>query len=181
MREKIFRRFPVGPVPPPASLGQTPADWKENMAHEMSFTRLIDAPAETLFRLWTDPSRMHEWFCPRPWTVTDVRLDVRAGGGCTMTMVGPEGERLPNPGQYLEIIPNRRIVFSDAFTGDWKTKDGAPFFVGIVEFEPEGGKTRYTCTVRHWNEADMKKHEEMGFYTGWGIVADQLEALAKTI
>jgi uncharacterized protein YndB with AHSA1/START domain len=154
---------------------------EETMAHEMSFTRLLDAPAEKLFRLWTDPARMPEWFCPKPWTVTDVEMDVRPGGESNMTMKGPNGESMPNRGQYLEIVPNRRIVFSDAFTGDWKPKDGAPFFVGIVEFEPEGDKTRYTCTARHWTEADMKKHEQMGFHEGWGIVADQLEALAKTI
>jgi len=151
------------------------------MAHEMSFTRLLDAPADKLFQLWTDPSRMHEWFCPKPWTVTDVKMDQRPGGASTMTMRGPNGESFPNPGQYLEIIPNRRIVFTDAFTGDWQTKDGNPFFVGIVEFEPEGNKTKYTCTVRHWTEEARAQHEDRGFYTGWGIVADQLEALAKTI
>jgi len=53
--------------------------------------------------------------------------------------------------------------------------------VGIVEFEPEGDRTRYTCTVRHWTEESRAQHEQRGFYTGWGIVADQLEALAKTI
>lgn len=151
------------------------------MAHEMSFTRLIDAPADKLFRLWTDPARMSEWFCPKPWKVSDAKLDVRPGGASDITMQGPNGEVMPNRGQYLEIVPNRRIVFTDAFTGDWQTKDGAPFMVGIVEFAPEGGKTRYTCTVRHWSEETRRQHEEMGFPRGWEIAADQLEALAKAI
>jgi uncharacterized protein YndB with AHSA1/START domain len=151
------------------------------MAHELVLDRLLDAPAEKLFRLWTDPTRMHEWFCPKPWTVTDVELDLRPGGACNFTMHGPNGEVVPNSGQYLEIVPNRKIVFTDAFTGDWKPKDGAPFMVATVTFEPQGGKTRYVCVARHWTEAEMKKHEQMGFHEGWGIVADQLEALAKTI
>ena len=149
------------------------------MAFEMSFTRLIDAPAEKLFQLWTDPARMKEWFCPPPWKVTHAELDVRAGGACNVTMGGPGGEVMANPGQYLEIVPNRRIVFTDAFTGDWNTKNGAPFMVAVVEFEPEGTKTRYTCTVRHWSEETRKQHEQMGFHAGWGIAADQLEALAQ--
>ena len=91
------------------------------MAHEMSFTRLLDAPADKLFKLWTDPSRMGEWFCPKPWPVTDVKMEIRPGGASTMTMKGPNGETMPNPGQYLEIVPNRRIVFTDAFIVDWKT------------------------------------------------------------
>jgi len=42
------------------------------------------------------------------------------------------------------------------------------------------GKTKYTATASHWNEAAMKKHEEMGFHEGWGTVADQLNALLKS-
>jgi uncharacterized protein YndB with AHSA1/START domain len=53
--------------------------------------------------------------------------------------------------------------------------------VATITFEPEAGKTRYTAVVRHWSEADKKKHEEMSFHQGWGICADQLEALAKTL
>jgi uncharacterized protein YndB with AHSA1/START domain len=163
-------------------LGQTIAKTEENMTtHEMTLSRLLDAPAETLYGLWTDPTRMHEWFCPKPWTVTKAELDVRAGGACNVTMAGPNGEVMPNPGQYLEIVPNRKIVFTDAFTGDWKPKDGAPFMVATITFTPEGGKTRYVATVRHWSEEAMKQHEQMGFQQGWGIVADQLEALAKTL
>ena len=51
----------------------------------------------------------------------------------------------------------------------------------IITFEDEGGKTRYTATVRHWSAEDKKTHEEMGFHPGWGQCADQLAALAKTI
>ena len=113
------------------------------MAFELTLNRLLDAPADKLFRLWTDPSRMNEWFCPKPWTVSKAELDVRPGGACNITMQGPNGEVMPNPGQYLEIVPNRKIVFTDAFTGDWRPKDGAPFMVATVTFEPEGNKTRY--------------------------------------
>jgi uncharacterized protein YndB with AHSA1/START domain len=151
------------------------------MSHELTLNRLLDAPADKLFQLWTDPARLKEWFCPRPWTVSHAELDVRPGGACNVTMMGPNGEAMPNPGQYLEIVPNRKIVFSDAFTGDWKPKDGAPFMVATITFTPEGDKTRYVATVRHWSEADKHKHEAMGFQPGWNIVADQLEALAKAI
>ena len=58
-----------------------------------------------------------------------------------------------------------------------------PFMTAIVNFEPEGdgSKTRYTAIARHWNEQDRKAHEDMGFYVGWGICADQLERLARTL
>ena len=151
------------------------------MPYEMTVERLLDAPAETLYRLWLDPAHMKDWFCPKPWMVTRAELDPRPGGGSKVDMRGPNGETTGYAGQYLELVPGRKIVFSDAFTGDWKPKDGAPFMVATITFTPEGGKTRYVATVSHWSEADRKKHEEMGFQVGWDIAASQLEALAKTI
>ena len=151
------------------------------MSHELILTRLLDAPAEALFRCWTTPALMKQWFAPKPYTTPIVETDVRPGGASTVVMKSPEGQEIPCPGQYLEVVPNRRLVFTDAFTGDWAPKDGVPFMVATISFEPEGDKTRYTATARHWSEADKKKHEEMGFHQGWGICADQLEALAKTL
>lgn len=151
------------------------------MAHELTLTRLLDASPEALYRLWTDPSTYADWFCPKPWTVSHAEMEVRPGGRSRVTMKGPNGEVMENPGQWLEVIPNRKLVFSDAFVGDWVAKDGAPFMVATVTFTPEGGKTRYVATVSHWNEADKQRHETMGFAQGWGVVADQLEALAKKI
>ncbi len=151
------------------------------MAHELVLNRLLDAPPEKLYRLWTDPGTYGEWFCPKPWRVSHAEMDVRAGGRSNVTMQGPNGEVVQNPGQWLEVIPNRKLVFSDAFVGDWKPKDGAPFMVATLTFEPEGNKTRYIAVVSHWSEADKLQHEKMGFAQGWGIVADQLEALAKKI
>jgi len=155
---------------------------EENMtSHEMSLTRLMDVPADKLFHCWTEPSLMKQWFAPKPYTTPVAEVDLRPGGASNVVMKSPDGQEIPCPGQYLEVVPGRKLVFTDAFTGDWMPKEGAPFMLAIISFEPEGDKTRYTATVRHWSEADRKKHEEIGFYPGWGQCADQLEALAKTI
>ena len=62
------------------------------MAHELVLNRLLDAPPEKLYRLWTDPSRMPEWFCPKPWTVSVEKMDLRPGGASHFTIRGPNGE-----------------------------------------------------------------------------------------
>ena len=88
----------------------------------------------------------------------------------------------PNAGQYLEVIPNAKLVFSDAFVGDWVPKEGAPFFVGVLTFEDAGpGKTKYTARARHWTAEAKAQHEQMGFVPGWTQCARQLEELAKTL
>ena len=148
--------------------------------HELKLTRLIDAPREKLFRCWTDPTLIPLWFCPPPWSVSHVENDVRAGGSSLVVMKGPNGEKMPNPGVYLEVIPNEKLVFTDAYTKAWEPS-AKPFMTGILTFEDEDGQTRYTARLLHWTAEDKAQHEAMGFEQGWGISTDQLEALAKRI
>jgi uncharacterized protein YndB with AHSA1/START domain len=150
-------------------------------AHELVLTRLLDAPADKLFRCWTEPSLLKQWFAPKPYTTPKAEIDLRVGGTSTIVMKSPDGREMPNTGTYLEIVPGRKLVFTDAYTGDWVPREGAPFMTVCITFEPEGGKTRYTATVRHWSAADAEKHTAMGFHQGWGLCAEQLEALAKTL
>lgn len=143
--------------------------------YELSITRSIAASPEAVYRTWTE--RLGEWWAPRPYTTPVVELDLRPGGRGRMVMRAPDGTDMPNEGVFLEVVPNRKIVFTNAFTTGWIPQD--PFMVVIITFEPEGSATRYTARVRHWNEDTMKRHEQMGFYEGWSIVAGQLAELAE--
>ena len=148
---------------------------------ELVLTRVIDAPADKLFQCWTTPALLPKWFCPPPWGVSHAEMDVRPGGSSLVVMRGPNGEQVDNRGVYLEVVPNQRLVFTDAFTEAW-VPSTKPFMTGILTFENlDGGQTRYTAVVRHWSEEDLKMHEQMGFHEGWGIATDQLAALAKTL
>jgi uncharacterized protein YndB with AHSA1/START domain len=150
------------------------------MAHELTLTRVIDAPPEKLFRAWTEPELMKQWFAPVPYTTPHAETDVRPGGANLVVMRGPDGVDMPSPGVYLEVIPNRRLVMTDAYTKAWEPSE-KPFMTLILGFEPEGRGTRYTVRVLHWSEADRKEHEAMGFHEGWAVATDQLEALVKRI
>ena len=146
-------------------------------AHELSIERLMDAPVAAVWRAYTD--HLNEWFCPPPWRAELIEMDLRAGGRSAITMYGPDGEVMPNEGVYLEVIPERRIVFTDAFAQGWNP--AGPFMVGGFEFEPEGDKTRYRGWARHWTAEAKTQHEAMGFEAGWGKVAEQWEAVARRI
>ncbi|MEY4576750.1 MAG: hypothetical protein RL701_1453 [Pseudomonadota bacterium] len=84
--------------------------------HELVITRLIDAPREKVYRCWTNPELLQQWFAPKPFTVSKVEQELRPGGRSTVTMRSPDGQEFPNPGIYLEVVPNERIVFTDAFS-----------------------------------------------------------------
>jgi uncharacterized protein YndB with AHSA1/START domain len=148
---------------------------------ELSIERIIAAPPELLFRCWTEPELMKQWFCPQPWTTPVIEVDLRPGGTNFILMRGPEGEEHPNHGVYLEIVPGRRLVMTDAFTGGWVPSARA-FLVIRVSFDPEGeGATRYRASALHWTLADKVEHEAMGFHAGWGKATDQLEELALAL
>ncbi|MDG5489288.1 SRPBCC family protein [Sphingomonas sp. BGYR3] len=147
------------------------------MSNELSIERVLDAPVAALWRAYTH--HLNEWFCPPPWRAEVVEMDLRPGGRSAITMYGPDGEVMPNDGIYLEVVPERRIVFTDALTTDWQPH--GPFMVGGFEFEPDGERTRYRAWARHWTEEAKAQHEAMGFEAGWGIVAGQWEAVAQRI
>ena len=150
-------------------------------ANELVLERTLQAPRMAIWRCWTDPALMPIWFCPKPWYVSDVKLDLRAGGASSMMMNGPNGEKFPNGGVYLLVEEGKRLVFTDAFTSAW-VPSGKAFMVGDIQLsDAPGGGTLYRASARHWSEEDRKQHETMGFHEGWGKAADQLEALAKTL
>ena len=149
-----------------------------NSSKELSLTRLIKAPREKVYAAWTQPELMKQWFAPLPFTTPIVELDLRVGGASKIVMQDVDGNQYPNHGVYLELVPNEKIVCTDAYTSAWVPSE-KPFMTMILTFEEEGGDTRYTARVVHWSEADREAHEQMGFYEGWGKCADQLAALVE--
>ena len=148
---------------------------------ELVLTRDIDAPREKLFRAWTQPELLKQWFAPLPFTTPHAELDVRPGGSSVIVMRGPDGTDYPNRGVYLEVVENERLVTTDAFTSAWQPSE-KPFMTLILTFEDiGGGRTRYTARVRHWTVEDREMHEKMGFHEGWGTCADQLAALVARL
>ncbi|WP_413904486.1 SRPBCC domain-containing protein [Candidatus Skiveiella danica] len=89
------------------------------------------------------------------------RRDGRSRRGSSLIiMQGPDGTQMPNRG-VPEVVPNERLVFTDAFTSAW-VPSAKPFFTGILTFEDEAGQTRHTARARHWSAEDNAAHEAMG-------------------
>jgi uncharacterized protein YndB with AHSA1/START domain len=148
---------------------------------ELVLQRVLNAPREKLWRCWTEPALIVQWFTPPPFKTVKAVMDVRSGGSSCITMQSPEGQEFPNPGIFLEVVPNEKLVFTDAYTGAW-TPSEKPFMTAILTFEDAGpGKTRYTARVRHFTAADCESHEKRGFHQGWGTATNQLEALAQSL
>ncbi len=148
--------------------------------HELSLSRLIDAPPEKLFRAWTEPDLIVQWFAPHPWCVEAAEMDVRPGGRSRIVMRGPDGAEAVSEGVYLEVVPNRRLVFTDAYAKAWQPS-AHPFLTILVDFVPVQDKTHYVARARHWTAEDLAHHEQLGFHKGWALCVDQLTELVARL
>src|SRR5512137_82619 len=88
--------------------------------HDLVLTRVLKAPRSAVWRCWTDPAQMVKWFTPPPWKTVHVETDLRAGGASLIVMQGPDGTQMPNRGVYLEVVPERKLVFTDAYVRAWE-------------------------------------------------------------
>ena len=150
-------------------------------AHVLTLHRVLKAPVRSVWRCWSEPGLLMQWYCPKPWKVTEARMELRTGGEFFVRMAGPEGEVQPVPGIFLEVEPQARLVFTDAFASAWLPSARA-FMVGEVQMrEARPGETDYLAMARHWNGDDCEAHAKMGFSEGWGAAAAQLEALAASL
>ena len=152
---------------------------KPNPKFDLVLERDIDVPVELVWEAWTTPAHLKEWFCPKPWSVTECQIDLRPGGVFNTTMRSPEGQEFPNEGSVLAVAPLRHLVFTDALLAGFRPAP-KPFFVGALSLERIAKGTRYTAAAIHGDEETRKKHEEMGFYHGWAAALDQLVEHIKT-
>ncbi len=146
---------------------------------DLKLERIVDVPVELVWKAWTDPKQIVKWFTPDPWKTIACEIDLRPGGRFYTVMQSPEGEQFPGDGCYLEIVENKKLIWTDALEPGYRPSE-KPFFTGIILIESLGAnKTKYTAIARHRDAATRDQHETMGFSTGWGTVLDQLVAMIK--
>jgi uncharacterized protein YndB with AHSA1/START domain len=147
---------------------------------ELTIARFIDAPPATIWRAWSVPDQLARWWIPAPIECRVVKLDLRPGGGFETRMREGGGAFQPHvEGCFLEIAPEIRLVFTTCLTEGWQPAEPWLAVTAIISLEPEGTGTRYSARVLHRNEAESRRHEDMGFHEGWGTTLDQLAALVE--
>lgn len=157
------------------------ADIKPANNRELVLTRVLNATPAQLFKAWTTPEILKEWFMPKPYELALVDMEPRDGGKFRTVMTGPDGFHMDSTGVFLKVEKDKRIITTDAFGSDWKPTEKAFFSAEILFDDLGNGQTRYTAIARHWNVEDCEAHEKMGFHEGWGQVATQLEEVASKL
>ncbi|PCE21875.1 polyketide cyclase [Paraburkholderia acidicola] len=156
-----------------------PADHAETS--DLVISRVLRAPRTALWRAWTEPDLLKEWWCPRPWTTEVLAFDLRSGGAFHTYMRGPDGGTSDNPGCFLEIVPQARLVFTSMLTAQWRPNTPWLGFTGIITMADEGEGSRYEARVMHPDNATRERHEALGFFDGWNTCITQLDDFASTL
>jgi uncharacterized protein YndB with AHSA1/START domain len=151
---------------------------------DLVLERTVDVAPDLVWRAWTEPDLLKQWFAPKPWSISAVEVDLQPGGAFSTTMRSPEGEEFPNVGCFLVVQPRSVLIFTSALGPGFRPQlqpDGGFPFTAVVTIEPAGAGTRYTAIAKHPSPETRKTHEEMGFVEGWGATLEQLVELAKTL
>lgn len=152
---------------------------------DLLLERIVDVPPELVWKAWTMPEHLKEWFCPKPWRVTECEIDLRPGGLFRTVMQGPDGIPQENLGCYLEVEENLTLTWTDALEKDYRPNVRANSciegrFTACLLLEPHGNGTKYTVIARHGDEASYQSHKERGFEDGWGTALTQLVEYVRT-
>lgn len=161
-----------------------PVDTKLDLVLE----RELAVPVNLVWRGLTDPELVKQWFCPKPWGVSDCRIDLRPGGAFYTVMQDPEGNQFPSTACLLEVVPEKRLSWTSTMvenyrpampaTGDDKECANIAM-TAIIDIAPTETGTKYRAYVMHNTPEQKKAHEDMGFHEGWGATITQLEELLK--
>src|SRR6266481_4347483 len=151
---------------------------KTNEEKELVLTRVFDAPRELVFKVWTDPKHVAQWWGPRGFTNPVCELDLRPRGAILIHMRSPDGIVYPMTGVFQEVVPPERLVFTSAALDS----DGNPMFevLTTVTFAEEGGKTKQILRARVIKKTAQAAPYLAGMEQGWTQSLERLAAYVST-
>ena len=151
-------------------------------ALDLVLERTVPVSPELVWAAWTEPEQVVKWFAPAPFRTSLCEIDLHPGGKFRTVMVSPEGEEMDGVGAFLEVVPNRRLTWTNTMAPGFRPTPGSDLpFTAFITIEPDGnGGSRYTAVARHADDATRAQHEAMGFHEGWGAALEQLVDLMQT-
>ena len=148
---------------------------------DLGFDRVIHAPRSVVWDAWADPTTLASWWLPDPVVGRVDRLELVAGGAFVTSMSEDGVDYVRHMDAcFLAIQTWERIVFTNAIDSGWRPAAPQPVAMTaeiLLGDHPEG--TSYQVIVRHRDAASRARHEELGFFEGWGAVTQQLAAVAE--
>ena len=142
----------------------------------IEITREFDAPRHLVYRAWATPDLVKRWWHANRGEVTLVEMDLRVGGKWRWVMITPKGFEVAFSGEYREIVPNERIVYTERFEG----APGSPALVTLTLAEQDEVTTA-TLLVQHNTQFERDMHLNSGMEPGMQDALELLEGVANSL
>jgi len=144
---------------------------KEKTAEKTSLeiVRVISVHPDRVYDAWTDPAQLRQWFGPENVRTRSITADVRVGGKYRWDLTSPEGEEMSAFGEYKELVPGKKIVFTWQWDDDEAWKDRSSV-VTVELFERRSGTELRLKHEQLPSEESRDRHNE-----GWNSLLDRLE------
>jgi uncharacterized protein YndB with AHSA1/START domain len=139
---------------------------------EITITRVYDAPRELVWRAWTDPAELVQWWGPPGWTtpLETVTMDVRPGGDFRLTSVSDQGDEMPVVGVYREVVEPERLVLDEPAEQAWH--EGSE---SVVTFTDLGdGRTQVVIRAIVQTTDEMRQSAERGMRATFDRLGEHL-------
>jgi uncharacterized protein YndB with AHSA1/START domain len=142
---------------------------KDAEKFSLEIKRLIKAPRDRVYAAWTDPAQLKQWFGPEKVQTRDLIAEARTGGKFRWDLTNPEGENMTMQGEFLELQPGRKVVF----TWQWEDDENWENHTSIVTVELEDADGGTELRLRH--EQLPNEESRDGHNGGWNSALDKLE------
>ena len=139
----------------------------------LEISRFINAPRDRVYAAWTDPVQLKEWWGPKEVRTLKIVADTRVGGKYRWDLVNQDGEQMSVFGEYLELVPPRKVVFTWKWDDDeaWENYTSQ---VSVELSERDGGTELRLTHLQLPSEESRDRHNH-----GWNSVLDRLEEFFK--
>jgi uncharacterized protein YndB with AHSA1/START domain len=146
---------------------------------ELEIIRHFDAPRDLVFKVWTDPAHLAQWWGPNGFTNPRCEWDARPGGLIHVDMRGPDGTVYPMSGLFREIVAPERLVFVSAALD----AEGTPMFeiLNTVTFANDNGGTTLTLRTHLLSATGVATHYLKGAPVGWSQSLERLRAMVEPV
>ena len=144
--------------------------------------REFDAPKQLVYRAWTTPELVRQWWHAKRGEVTVAEIDLRVGGRWRWVMVTPDGFEVGFHGEYREIVPDERLVTTEVYEGipvpEGESEEGALNTLTLTEAD---GRTTLSLLVQHASQESRDMHINSGMEDGLQDALDLVEELAVSL
>ena len=147
--------------------------------NQILITREFDAPKHLVWKAWTTPELVERWWAGERGKVTHVEIDLRVGGRWRYVMVADGGFEVAFHGEYHELVPNERMVSTEAYEGLPDADANAS--LNTMTLSEENGRTKLEVLVEHKTKEHRDGHINSGMEGGMQEAMDRLEQVAISL